>query len=491
MEDKKLTSREEDYNQWYLDVVAAADLAEHSPVKGCMVIKPTGYAIWEMMQQVLDRKFKEKGVENAYFPLFVPKSFLEKEEGHAEGFAKECAIVTHYRLKADPEHLGKLVVDPDAKLDEELVVRPTSEAIMYSTFSNWIHSYRDLPLLINQWANVVRWEMRTRLFLRTTEFLWQEGHTVHASAEEADKFARTMLEVYRQFAEDYLAVPVVTGQKTDNERFAGAHTTYCVEAMMQDGKALQFGTSHFLGDNFAKAFDVKFTDPNNVEQYGWQTSWGVSTRMIGGIVMTHADDKGLVLPPKIAPVQVVILPLWFKDEQKEEIQAEAVNLEKRLTAAGIRVKTDMRELRPGEKIFHWEKKGIPVRIELGPKDLAAGTGLVARRDDGDKRPFSLASIVEDVVILLDEIQRSLFERALAMRKRRTVKADTWDEFKAALEAGNFVLAHWSGDADVETKIKEETAATIRCIPLDQEPESGTCVFSGKPSTGRVLFARSY
>ena len=491
MADKKLTTRTEDYSQWYLDVIAAADLAEHSPVKGCMVIKPTGYAIWEMMHDVLDRAFKQKDVENAYFPLFVPKSFLEKEEGHAEGFAKECAIVTHHRLKADPQNPGKLIADPESKLEEELVIRPTSETIMYDTFRGWIHSYRDLPLLINQWANVVRWEMRTRLFLRTTEFLWQEGHTVHASAEEADAFARTMLEVYRQFAENVLAMPVMTGRKTDSERFAGAHTTYCLEAMMQDGKALQFGTSHFLGDNFAKAFDVKFTDENNVERYGWQTSWGVSTRMIGALIMTHSDDAGLVLPPKIAPVQAVVIPLWFKPEQKDEVVAAAKALEAKLVAAGVRAKTDTREGRPGEKIFHWEKKGVPVRIELGPKDIAAGVGIVARRDGGEKKPVPLDAIVAEVAATIEDIQRSLFDRALAMRTEKTVEANTWDEFVAAIEAGQFVLAHWSGDADVEAQIKEKTNATIRCIPFDQKAEDGACVLSGKPSKGRVLFARAY
>lgn len=491
MADKKLTTRTEDYSQWYLDVIAAADLAEHSPVKGCMVIKPTGYAIWEMMHDVLDRAFKQKDVENAYFPLFVPKSFLEKEEGHAEGFAKECAIVTHHRLKADPQNPGKLIADPESKLEEELVIRPTSETIMYDTFRGWIHSYRDLPLLINQWANVVRWEMRTRLFLRTTEFLWQEGHTVHASAEEADAFARTMLEVYRQFAENVLAMPVMTGRKTDSERFAGAHTTYCLEAMMQDGKALQFGTSHFLGDNFAKAFDVKFTDENNVERYGWQTSWGVSTRMIGALIMTHSDDAGLVLPPKIAPVQAVVIPLWFKPEQKDEVVAAAKALEAKLVAAGVRAKTDTREGRPGEKIFHWEKKGVPVRIELGPKDIAAGVGIVARRDGGEKKPVALDAIVAEVAATIEDIQRSLFDRALAMRTEKTVEANTWDEFVAAIEAGQFVLAHWSGDADVEAQIKEKTNATIRCIPFDQKAEDGACVLSGKPSKGRVLFARAY
>jgi prolyl-tRNA synthetase len=491
MDSKKLTPRNEDYSQWYLDVIDAAELAQHSPVKGCMVIKPYGYAIWEMMQKILDAAFKEKGVENAYFPLFVPKSFLEKEEGHAEGFAKECAIVTHHRLKADPNNSGKLIADPEAKLEEELIVRPTSETIMYEVFKDWIHSYRDLPLLINQWANVVRWEMRTRLFLRTTEFLWQEGHTVHANAQEADAFAHAMLDVYKRFAQEYLAAPVVAGMKTDSERFAGAVTTYCIEAMMQDGKALQFGTSHFLGQNFAKAFGVKFTDEGNTEQYGWQTSWGVSTRMIGGLIMTHSDDKGLVLPPKIAPIQVVVLPLWFKPEQKDEVVAQARKLAQRLTDAGMRVKTDERELRPGEKIFSWEKKGVPVRIELGPKDLAAGTGLVARRDADKKDAIALESMPTSVAALLEDIQRSLFERALAYRQQNTVRVETWDAFKAAIEDGKFVLAHWSGEGDVEAIIKEETMATIRCIPFDETAEKGKCVLSGRPSRGRVLFARSY
>jgi len=491
MPDKKITTRQEDYNQWYLDIIDAADLAEHSPVKGCMVIKPYGYAIWEMMQKVLDAKFKARDVENAYFPLFVPKSFLEKEEGHAEGFAKECAIVTHYRLKSDPKNPGKLMVDPEAKLDEELVVRPTSETIMYATFRNWIHSYRDLPLLINQWANVVRWEMRTRLFLRTTEFLWQEGHTVHSTGEEADAFARTMLGEYVSFAQDHLAIPVVPGQKSESEKFAGAHTTYCVEAMMQDGKALQFGTSHFLGQNFAKAFDVKFTDDKNEAQFGWQTSWGVSTRMIGGLIMTHSDDKGLVLPPMIAPIQVVVIPLWFKPEQKDEVLGAAEELAEKLAAAGIRVKTDKRELRPGEKIFSWEKKGVPVRIELGPKDLAAGTGVVARRDGGEKANVALGDMAAQIPELLVEIQKALFDKANAMRETRTVVANSWAEFTAAIEAGNFVLAHWSGDADVEKAIKTETGATIRCLPFAQPDEDGVCVKSGNPSKRRVLFANSY
>ncbi len=491
MAEKKITTRQEDYNQWYLDVIEAADLAEHSPVKGCMVIKPYGYAIWEMMQKVLDAKFKAREVENAYFPLFVPKSFLEKEEGHAEGFAKECAIVTHHRLKADPKNPGKLIADPEAKLDEELVVRPTSETIMYATFKNWIHSYRDLPLLINQWANVVRWEMRTRLFLRTTEFLWQEGHTVHSTGEEADAFARTMLNEYVSFAQDWLAVPVVPGQKTESEKFAGAHTTYCVEAMMQDGKALQFGTSHFLGQNFAKAFDVKFTDDKNEMQFGWQTSWGVSTRMIGGLIMTHSDDKGMVIPPMIAPIQVVVIPLWFKPEQKDEVLGAAEELAEKLLAVGIRVKTDKRELRPGEKIFSWEKKGVPVRIELGPKDLAAGTGVVARRDGGEKVSVALSDMEAQIPELLVKIQKALFDKANAMRETRTVSANTWAEFTAAIEAGNFVLAHWDGDPETEKQIKTESGATIRCLPFNQPNEEGTCVKSGKPSSRRVLFAASY
>ncbi|MEK7615324.1 MAG: proline--tRNA ligase [Patescibacteria group bacterium] len=476
MEEKKITARAEDYNQWYLDVIAAADLAEHSPVKGCMVIKPYGYAIWEMMQKTLDQKFKDQGVENAYFPLFIPESFLKREENHVEGFAPEVAVVTHAGGK---------------KLEEPLVVRPTSETIMYEVFSNWIQSYRDLPLLINQWANVVRWELRTRLFLRTTEFLWQEGHTVHASSEEADAFARTMLDVYGDFAENYLAVPAVLGQKSDSEKFAGAHTTYCVEAMMQDGKALQFGTSHFLGQNFAKAFNVKFSDKENVEQFGWQTSWGVSTRMIGGLIMTHSDDKGLVVPPNIAPVQVVIIPLWFKEEQKEEILAAAKALQTQLTALNMRVKMDVRELRPGEKIFHWEKKGVPVRIELGPKDLAAGVGIVARRDGGDKESIELNKLPEHVAKVLENIQQTLCDRAKTLRETNTVSVDSWEEFTKAIEEGKFVMAHWSGDAEDEAKIKEESGATIRCLPFAQKTEEGSCVYSKKPSKIRVLFAKSY
>lgn len=476
MSAKNLTTRAADYSQWYLDVIAAADLAEHSPVKGCMVIKPTGYAIWEMMQKVLDAEFKKKDVENAYFPLFIPESFLTREAKHVEGFAPEVAMVTHAGGK---------------KLEEPLVVRPTSETIIYETFKGWVHSYRDLPLLINQWANVVRWEMRTRLFLRTTEFLWQEGHTVHSSAEEADAFARTMLEVYRVFAEEYLAVPVIPGRKSDSERFAGADVTYCVEAMMQDGKALQFGTSHFLGQNFAKAFDVKFTDEANKEQYGWQTSWGVSTRMIGGLIMVHSDDKGLVLPPKIAPIQAVIIPLWFKEEQKDSVLEAAQDAADALAEAGVRVKIDLRDLRPGEKIFSWEKKGVPVRIEIGPKDLAAGTAVVVRRDEDGKNAVPLADLADGIPALLEQIQTNLFARAKGLRAERTVRVDSWEEFKTAIEAGRFVLAHWSGEADVEAKIKEETNATIRCIPFDAPAEAGKCVYSSKPSSRRVVFAKSY
>jgi prolyl-tRNA synthetase len=476
MDNKKLTTRAQDYNDWYLDVIAAADLAEHSPVKGCMVIKPTGYAIWEMMQKVLDAKFKEQGVENAYFPLFIPESYLTREAEHVEGFAPEVAVVTHAGGK---------------KLEEPLIVRPTSETIMYEVFSNWVQSYRDLPLLINQWANVVRWEMRTRLFLRTTEFLWQEGHTVHATAEEADAFARTMLNVYINFVQNYLAVPVIPGQKTDSERFAGAVTTYCIEAMMQDGRALQFGTSHFLGQNFAKAFNVKFSDQDGKQEFGWQTSWGVSTRMIGGLIMSHSDDAGLVLPPKIAPVQVVILPLWFKEGQQEEVLPAAKKLATELQAAGVRVKVDTRDLRPGEKIFHWEKKGVSVRIELGPKDLAAGVGIVARRDGGEKQSIALGELATHVPKLLEDIQKSLFDRALAQQKNKTVSVNSFDEFKAAIEGGNFVLAHWNGSAEVEAKIKAETGATIRCLPFDQPAETGTCVYSGEPSAQRVIFAKAY
>jgi prolyl-tRNA synthetase len=475
-EEKKITTREEDYSQWYLDVIDAAQLAEHSPVKGCMVIKPYGYAIWEGMQKYLDERFKETGVENAYFPLFIPQSFLTREANHVEGFAPEVAVVTRAGGK---------------ELEEPLVVRPTSETIMYDTFSRWVHSYRDLPLLINQWANVVRWEMRTRLFLRTTEFLWQEGHTVHASDAEADERARMMLEVYRKFAEDILAIPVIPGEKTESERFAGAAKTYCLEAMMQDGKALQFATSHHLGQNFAKVFDVKFAAENGELEYGWQTSWGLSTRTIGALIMTHSDDKGLVLPPRLAQYQVVIVPIVPKPDAAELVRTNADELAIRLREAGLRVKVDYRDMRPGEKFFEWEKKGVPVRIELGPKDIAAKTAVVVRRDSGEKESVSLEGIVEALPNVLEDIQTVLFNRALEYRKEKTVSVDSWDNFKTEIEKGKFVMAHWSGEADVEAKIKEETNATIRCIPFDQPDEEGVCILSGKPSLRRVVFAKSY
>ena len=476
MSDKRITPRAEDYSQWYLDIVAAAEMAEHSPVKGCMVIKPYGYAIWERMEEILDAKFKETDVENAYFPLLIPKSLITREEEHVEGFAPELATITHAG---------------ETPLDEPLVLRPTSETIIYETFKDWIHSYRDLPLLINQWANVVRWEKRTRLFLRTTEFLWQEGHTVHATNQEADQRARQMLEVYRWFSEDVLAVPVIPGRKSDSERFAGAQITYTVEAMMQDGKALQFGTSHHLGQNFAKAFGLKYTDESNVEQFCWQTSWGVSTRMIGALIMTHSDDRGLVVPPRLASVQVIVIPLWFKDEQKESVLAKAEAVAADLKKAGIRVKVDKKEGRPGEKIFAWEKKGVPVRIEIGPKDIEAGKAVVARRDTGEKADVPFDQITSALPAMLEDIHESLFARAKAYREAKTVTVNTYEEFKAAIEGGNFVRAHWCGDADVEAKIKEETNATIRCIPFAEPEEAGTCVYSGKPSSTRVIFARAY
>lgn len=475
MDDKRITSRAEDYNQWYLDVIAAADMAEHSPVKGCMIIKPYGYAIWERIQQVLDGKFKETGVENAYFPMFIPQSLLTREADHVEGFAPEVAVVTHAG---------------GSKLEEPLVVRPTSETIMYETFKDWVHSWRDLPLLINQWANVVRWEKRTRLFLRTTEFLWQEGHTAHATHDEADARALQMLETYRDFAENVMAVPVIPGQKSDSERFAGALRTYCLEAMMQDGKALQFATSHNLGQNFAKAFDVKFSDQNNETQYVWQTSWGLSTRSIGGLIMTHSDDKGLVVPPRLAPIQAVIIPLIFKEGQ-EEVFTKAEEVGAMLKAAGIRVKVDTKEGRPGEKFFAWEKKGVPVRIEIGPKDVAANACVVARRDTGEKVTVSLNDIVTTLPSLLEDIHTTLYNRALSYRTERTVRIDTWEDFTRAIEEGKFIMAHWDGTAETEAKIKEETNATIRCMPFDAKDETGVCVYSGKASTRRVVFAKSY
>lgn len=489
---KELTTRDKDYAQWYQELVTKADLAEHSAVRGCMVIKPYGYAIWENMRDVLDRMFKATGHVNAYFPLFVPKSFLEKEEGHAEGFAKECAVVTHYRLKNDPNNPGKLMVDPDSKLDEELIVRPTSEAIIWNTYRGWIQSYRDLPLLINQWANVVRWEMRTRLFLRTTEFLWQEGHTAHASKVEAIEETERMLGVYADFAENWLAMPVIKGIKTESERFAGAEETYCIEALMQDGKALQAGTSHFLGQNFAKAFEVEFANKEGKLEHVWATSWGVSTRLMGALIMSHSDDNGLVVPPKLAPVQVVIVPIYRTDEEHARISARVAELEKELSQRGIRVKFDNRDTqRPGWKFAEHELRGVPLRIGIGPKDLDSNTVELARRDTLTKGSVPQEGLAEHIEQLLAEIQSNLYQRALDRRTANSHTVNTWDEFTAALDKGGFVLAHWDGTAETEKQIKEETKATIRCIPLDNPQEAGTCVRSGKPSTQRVVFARAY
>jgi prolyl-tRNA synthetase len=489
-----LTSRKQDYSQWYNDLVLKGGLADYSAVRGCMVIKPYGYGLWENMRDVLDRMFKETGHQNAYFPLFVPKSLFEAEEKNAEGFAKECAVVTHYRLKTDPDNKGKLIVDPAAKLDEELVVRPTSEAIIWNTYKNWIQSYRDLPLLINQWANVVRWEMRTRLFLRTAEFLWQEGHTAHATKEEAIAETEQMLDVYARFAEEYMALPVIRGVKTPNERFAGAEDTYCIEALMQDGKALQAGTSHFLGQNFAKAFDVKFASKDNTMEYVWATSWGVSTRLIGALVMAHSDDEGLVMPPRIAPLQVVIVPIFNKDaEARQKIDDKAAQLIKELRAKGIRVKYDNDDsTRPGWKFAEYELKGVPVRIALGARDLENNQVEVARRDTKEKAPVSLDGIIDHVAQLLEEIQSNLYNRALAFREENTRSIDTWDAFVKALdETPGFISAHWDGTPETEEKIKELTKATIRCIPLNNKHEAGKCILTGNPSTQRVLFARAY
>jgi prolyl-tRNA synthetase len=489
---KDLTTREKDYSQWYQDIVTKADLAEHSDVRGCMVIKPYGYAIWENMRDVLDRMFKETGHVNAYFPLFVPKSFLEKEEGHAEGFAKECAVVTHYRLKNDPNNPGKLMVDPDSKLDEELIVRPTSEAIIWNTYRGWIQSYRDLPLLINQWANVVRWEMRTRLFLRTTEFLWQEGHTAHATKAEAIEETERMLGVYADFAENWLAVPVIQGIKTPSERFAGAEETYCIEALMQDGKALQAGTSHFLGQNFAKAFEVQFANKEGKLEHVWATSWGVSTRLMGALVMSHSDDNGLVLPPKLAPTQVVIVPIYRTDEERARIEARVAEIEAELKARGIRVKFDNRDThRPGWKFAEYELRGVPLRIGIGPKDLDNNMIELARRDTLEKGSISQDGLVDHIEKLLGEIQQNLFTRALERRTSTSHSVNTWDEFTAALDKGGFVYAHWDGTAETEQQIKEKTKATIRCIPLNNPQENGQCVLTGKPSNQRVVFARAY
>ncbi|MFV8355026.1 proline--tRNA ligase [Flavobacterium sp. XS1P32] len=490
---KNLTTRAEDYSKWYNELVVKADLAENSGVRGCMVIKPYGYAIWEKMQGELDRMFKETGHQNAYFPLFVPKSMFEAEEKNAEGFAKECAIVTHYRLKNDPDNPGKLMVDPNAKLEEELIVRPTSEAIIWSTYKGWVQSYRDLPLLINQWANVVRWEMRTRLFLRTAEFLWQEGHTAHATKAEAVEESEKMMNVYADFAENFMAIPVIKGIKTESERFAGAEETYCIEALMQDGKALQAGTSHFLGQNFAKAFDVKFANAEGKQEYVWGTSWGVSTRLMGALVMTHSDDQGLVLPPSLAPIQVVVVPIYKTDEQLESISTEVNSLIATLRKLNISVKFDNRTTqKPGFKFAEWELKGVPVRIAVGPKDLENGTFEVARRDTLTKEVVAKDSITSYVSDLLEQIQKELFEKALDYRNTHITEVNSFDEFKQVLETkGGFVSAHWDGTATTEEKIKDLTKATIRCIPLDRAEEAGSCVFTGEKSFGRVLFAKAY
>ena len=490
---KNLTTRSEDYSKWYNELVVKADLAENSGVRGCMVIKPYGYAIWEKMQAELDRMFKETGHQNAYFPLFVPKSMFEAEEKNAEGFAKECAIVTHYRLKNDPDKPGKLMVDPNAKLEEELIVRPTSEAIIWSTYKGWVQSYRDLPLLINQWANVVRWEMRTRLFVRTAEFLWQEGHTAHATKAEAIEESEKMMNVYADFVENFMAIPVVKGIKTETERFAGADETYCIEALMQDGKALQAGTSHFLGQNFAKAFDVKFANAEGKQEHVWGTSWGVSTRLMGALVMTHSDDQGLVLPPNLAPIQVVIVPIYKTDEQLAEITDAVNDLTAKLRKLRISVKYDDRTTqKPGFKFAEWELKGVPVRIAVGPKDLENGTFEVARRDTLTKETVSGEGIVNYVNDLLEQIQKDLFNKALDYRNTHITEVNSFEEFKEILDGkGGFVSAHWDGTAATEEKIKDLTKATIRCIPLSHVEEAGSCVFTGNPSTKRVLFAKAY
>jgi len=489
---KDFVTRSENYSEWYNELVTRADLAENSAVRGCMVIKPYGYAIWEKMHDALDKMFKDTGHVNAYFPLFIPKSFLCREAEHVEGFAKECAVVTHYRLKNDPDGSG-VVVDPDARLEEELIVRPTSETIIWNTYKNWIKSYRDLPILCNQWANVVRWEMRTRMFLRTAEFLWQEGHTAHATKEEAIQEASKMLDVYADFAEKYMAMPVLKGIKSPNERFAGALDTYCIEAMMQDGKALQAGTSHFLGQNFAKAFDVKFLSNENKLEYVWATSWGVSTRLMGALIMTHSDDNGLVLPPKLAPTQVVIIPIYRNADQLPMISEKANEIKRKLEAKGISVKYDDRDsFKPGWKFNEYEFKGVPVRIAIGPRDIENGTVEVARRDTLEKEIYQITDIENKIENLLDNIQNNLFAKALSFRENNTRKADTWEEFNRILdEEGGFILAHWDGTPETEEAIKEKTKATIRCIPFDAPEEDGKCIFSGKPSKRRVVFARSY
>jgi len=489
---KEITARSEDYSQWYNDLVLKGGLADYSAVRGCMVIKPHGFALWENMRDVLDKMFKDTGHQNAYFPLFIPKSFLSKEAAHVEGFAKECAVVTHYRLKNDPNG-GGVVVDPEAKLEEELIVRPTSETIIWNTYKDWIQSYRDLPLLINQWANVVRWEMRTRLFLRTAEFLWQEGHTAHATADEAIAETRQMLDIYAEFAEKYMALPVIKGVKSASERFAGAEDTYCIEALMQDGKALQAGTSHFLGQNFAKAFDVKFSNKENKQEYVWATSWGVSTRLVGALVMAHSDDQGLILPPRISPLQVVIVPIFKGDDQKKLIDDKVNGIIKELKAAGIRVKYDDSDnARPGWKFAEYEMKGVPVRIALGARDLENNVAEVARRDEKTKSSLSLDGLSGQIVQLLEDIQQNMYNKALAYRESHITPVNSWEEFEKVLdEKGGFVAAHWDGTPETEAAIKERTKATIRCIPLNNVQEAGICILSGKPSKERVLFARAY
>ncbi|MCB0453069.1 MAG: proline--tRNA ligase [Aequorivita sp.] len=489
---KNLTTRAEDYSKWYNELVIKADLAENSGVRGCMVIKPYGYAIWERMQAELDRMFKETGHQNAYFPLFIPKSYFSKEASHVDGFAKECAVVTHYRLKNAEDGSG-IVVDPDAKLEEELIVRPTSETIIWDTYRKWVQSYRDLPLLINQWANVVRWEMRTRLFLRTAEFLWQEGHTAHATKDEAIAEAEQMMNVYSDFVENYMAIPVIKGTKTESERFAGALETYCIEALMQDGKALQAGTSHFLGQNFAKAFDVKFTSKEGVLDYVWATSWGVSTRLMGALVMTHSDDNGLVLPPNLAPDQVVIVPIYRSDDEFDAVDAVAKDLMKQLRSKGVRVKYDNRDTqKPGWKFNEYELKGVPVRIAIGPKDVEKGTVELARRDTLQKEFVTTENVIEKVVSLMEEIQDNLYKKAISHRTENTTEVSSYEEFKNVLDSkGGFILAHWDGTPETEEKIKNETKATIRCIPLGGKIEAGVCMVTGNPSTRKVLFARAY
>ncbi len=489
---KDFSTREENYSKWYNDIVQRAGLAENSAVRGCMVIKPYGYAIWEKMQAALDKMFKDTGHSNAYFPIFIPKSFFSKEAAHVEGFAKECAVVTHYRLKNDPDGKG-IVVDEDAKLEEELIIRPTSETIIWDTYRNWVQSYRDLPILLNQWANVVRWEMRTRMFLRTTEFLWQEGHTAHATELEAIEETERMLNVYAHFAENFMAIPVLKGTKSVNERFAGAVETYCIEALMQDGKALQAGTSHFLGQNFAKAFDVKFASPEGKLEYVWATSWGVSTRLVGALIMAHSDDHGLVVPPKLAPIQAVIVPIYKNTEQQNLVVEKAREIKERLEKKGISVKLDDRDTyKPGWKFNEYEFKGVPVRIAIGPRDVENGTVEVARRDTLEKDIYQVADIENKVEHLLEAIQSNLYQKALSFREQSTYQADTWEEFVDILDnKGGFILAHWDGTAETEQKIKEETKATIRLIPLNAQKEEGRCIYSGKPSTRRVVFARAY